>query len=941
MNTKKNKSKLYALRLLSFTLLMTLNIHSGYTQAFTVNGTTGTPLGGIGAGAIKFNANNGTFAIMTRPPADAYDFKTVRNAAFQLFTKNENSTKTINILKASCESGKTMDDAIWPLHNVDFGITNGIKISMNAFSPFDNKNYDNMSLPYAFYEITVFNQNRLSTEVAVALQWNAGDERFTTLPNRGISSANTAIVATAATGKETVTSGSETDNTFFTEGKCNNMTNSATAKVAIKTTLKPGETKKLRFVIAWYENTDPELAYYFNLYKNPTDIADHGIRFFSKLQNNATNLVTRFRAASLPEWLKNQTLNTLANLSTNTMYKKDGRFAFAEGQWTCFGTMDQMWHARQIVGQLLPYFAWQELRYWARTQMKNGQIHHDHNLMEEGAPKEKRSSLVGWDDTEHSDYRRVEKWVDLNAAMIISTYEIYQMTGDKKEMDYFWPYLKKAGQRMLDQVKLYGNKNYPYTFDTSENSYDAGGDPNPFNASISAVAYKIMMNLSNEKAEPDLLTNYETAYNNVVTSFEKRYLNNSGFKTVKHCESYYTGQWLAFHLKLGEIWSTANTDFVLEKLDSYYHPYYYGLGNPNGTYDEWTPYILTHYGGLLLNTKRQEQWAVMQKDAFERQYMNRNMVFNHPLNILPKVNIPKWTATNTSSDKQYISLPAIWRNYYDIVGIFSDKNTKELWVKPILINEMKGEFRNALFFTPEGFGTISCKASGTVGQNKEITVCFDNPVEVSNLYLEDNFGQDIQLSIDGKSTPFSRKGSGYAKELVVQLNRKIASNGINITVIGQAGTTLPPLPEHPDNLNKKDSVTLKTIAAGSVLEAENATKYAGIQIVKTDSLSYVTSCDNFDYIQFEKVDFGEKGMTSFIANVASTSNGSSIEILLDNVAGETIGNCVIDNTGSLSAWKKMSCTIMKTTGVHDVILRFSGNVSTNLMNLDNITFKSK
>ena len=28
---------------------------------------------------------------------------------------------------------------------------------MTAFSPFDNKDYDNMSLPYAFYEISMAN----------------------------------------------------------------------------------------------------------------------------------------------------------------------------------------------------------------------------------------------------------------------------------------------------------------------------------------------------------------------------------------------------------------------------------------------------------------------------------------------------------------------------------------------------------------------------------------------------------------------------------------------------------------------------------------------------------------------------------------------------------------------------------------------------------------
>ena len=50
-----------------------------------INGTTGTPLGGFGCGGIKFNANTGTFAVMTAPPADAYDFMEKKGTCFQLY----------------------------------------------------------------------------------------------------------------------------------------------------------------------------------------------------------------------------------------------------------------------------------------------------------------------------------------------------------------------------------------------------------------------------------------------------------------------------------------------------------------------------------------------------------------------------------------------------------------------------------------------------------------------------------------------------------------------------------------------------------------------------------------------------------------------------------------------------------------------------------------
>lgn len=906
-----------------------------------VSGTTGTPLGGIGAGAVKFNASKGSFAIMTVPPADAYDFKPVKKAAFQLFTKRGEKIVSSDILKSPIVNGEVSDDAIWPVHYVNFEEVNGIRTNMCAFSPFDNVHYDNMCLPYAFFEMTLTNTQSSPTEVSVALQWESAMSAFSVVKGKGIASDDRAVYVNSSSKNAISGFENATENSFFLNGECSNKVNSKAARAAVKLTLAPQETQIVRFVVSWYEKSDPDLAYYFNLFSTAAEIANHGLENFSAMKSKSEKVVKTIRKSSLPNWLQNQTLNTLANLSTNSMYKKDGRFAFAEGQWTCFGTMDQMWHAQQIIGQLLPYFAWQELRYWARTQMKNGQIHHDHNWMEIGVEKEKRSKLVNWDDTEHTDYRKIEKWVDLNAAMIISTYEIYQMTGDKKQLRFLWPYLKKAGQRMLDQVQEYGSKEYPFTFDQSENSYDAGGDPNPFNASMSAVAYKIMTILGTELKDASLVSTYQDAYSTVVQSFGKRYLNNDGFVTSKHCESYYAGQWLALHLKLGEIWNSQNTDLVLSMLNEYYHPFYKGLGYEKGTYDEWTPYILTHYGGLLLLTNRGNQWYVMQKDAYERQYHNRNLVFNHPLNILPKVVKPIQIASNISSDRQYISIPAIWRNYYDLAGVYKDLSTGSLRVKPILVDSIGREYKNISFFTSEATGTVSCTFSGEYGQNKEIHLSYDKPTKVNTLYLEDNFGEKVVVKINEKIIDFQRTGTGYSKELQLNWKGIIGQRGIRISVTGDKGMAKPEVPQRPTD-SKVGQLTSPAISAFDTLQAENATKWAGVEIITSkEGIGYVGSCNNFDYIQFSDVDFGENNSKDCYIECASALDGVIIEIVLDDPAGEVIGNCSIKNTGTFDNYATNRCEIAPVKGIHNLILRFAGGSSEELLRVDKLIFKKK
>ncbi|MCB2408921.1 carbohydrate-binding protein [Hymenobacter lucidus] len=905
-----------------------------------VNGTTGTPLGGFGAGAVKFNAATGEFAAMTQPPADAYDFKPVSNTRFQFFSQRAGTTQAVETLKAHTVNGRPDDDAIWPLHQVNFGLLNNIQVNLTGFSPLDNRRYDNMSLPYAFYEVRLTNTAATAATAALALQWDSGPDAFSYLAGKGMASKSWAVLAASQDRKAIVSTGDGTEQEFLTSGRCTTAGSSSQGKVAVRVELAANETKTIRFVLAWYDHTDPDIAYYKNLYQTPVAVATQGLAQFEQLHTSAEQLVSRLRASNLPDWLKNQTLNTLVNLSTNSMYKKDGRVAFAEGQWTCFGTMDQMWHARQIIGQLVPFYAWQELRYWARTQMKNGQIHHDFNKMDVGPVREKRSVLVSWDDTEHTDYRKIDKWVDLNCAMIVSTYELYQLTGDRAQFEFLWPYLQKAGQRILDQVAQYGSKEYPYTFTHSENSYDAGGDPNPFNANLSAVAYKVMTILAKEKKEDALAATYQRAYDTVVSSFAARYLNEANFKLGKHSESYFGGQWLALHLKLGEIWSAEQTDFVLAKLDSYYHPYYNGLSNAKGTYDEWTPYILVHHAGLLLNTRRVNQWSVMQKDAYTRQYRNRNLVFDHPLNILPDIQEEKPVATNYRSGNQYISMPALWRNYYDITGYHRDQRTKELWITPVLPAEVNHRLEKALFVSPEGYGTVSCTESGQYFQNQGIVVETDKPVAVSTLHLADNFGQNVTVTINDKRYPFARTGTGYAKELAVQWNGRIGKKGLHIVVRGDAGSAPPALPPKPTPAGSVVAVVGAKNSAYSVLEAEAATKSAGTRVARAATgESYVTSCNNFDYIQFANVDFGDAGALTFVAQVASIRKGSTIEIVLDNVAGEAVGNCSIPTTAGAEVWTTASCRLTKITGVHDVILRFSGTTSEELMNIDKVTFR--
>lgn len=108
------------------------------------------------------------------------------------------------------------------------------------------------------------------------------------------------------------------------------------------------------------------------------------------------------------------------------------------------------------------------------------------------------------------------------------------------------------------------------------------------------------------------------------------------------------------------------------------------------------------------------------------------------------------------------------------------------------------------------------------------------------------------------------------------------------------------------------------------VQAETIADSKGVKTAKDDKTGvYVTNISNGDYIKVRSVDFG-KGPKTFETNVASASDGSSIEIRLDSATGTLLGTCTIKNTGDLQKWETISCKTAKTNGVHDVYFVFKG-----------------
>ena len=757
----------------AFAFAAALGFGSVFAQTYEkVDATMGAPLGGIGAGAIKFCATNGNFYYSHKTPLIEENFPQLANTALQFFSSRGGTVLTAIKLTAFLSGGKYDDDAIFPCHFANFGTINGVSIRLTAFAPFNLANADQMSYPYALYEISMTNSQATSVDVAAALQIGT-TSAAQYVAGKGIAAADHAVYASSGAAGAIISAGN--DNGFMTAGQCNNTVSGTINRVACKMTLGANATQSARFVLSWYNSADPAHYFYANAFTNAGDAADYGLARFDSLKTNAVTFVTRMRGSNVPSWFVNYTTNLLSSAVNNCMYTKDGRFAWWEGHtFQISGTLDQSWHSKQMLTMFTPSLVWKEMEYWSRTQKTNpaGQIHHDFASPATGG----RTFLVAWDDQQHYDYAGIDNWVDLNCGYLINIWETYCATGDETKFDYFWPYMKKAGQRILNQVTSMGNSTYPYTFNGSGSTYDIGGNSDVYNAGLTAAAYKIMALCAQKKGETALAATYTAAFTTVNNSFTQRYLTNNFPMSGSVLENPVAGQWISFCLKFGELYPTDKITYAVNSLITIFKPITDGcLGSWS-----WEPYIMGHLGGILLTTGKTAEWRAVQNDFFHINYDDRSKVFNQDHD--PKGHMTAYPATDPKVDNSYCSIPVTWRNYYSLIGYHRNKGTGELWIEPMLPAEMNHVMTNALYVSPEGMGAISYAETGTSFEKQDITFKPDNPITVSSIYVRDKGIANTVVTVGAAQPAFTRIGTGYAKELKIAWAGTIQPSGLRIAI---------------------------------------------------------------------------------------------------------------------------------------------------------------
>ncbi|MEH6605979.1 MAG: GH116 family glycosyl hydrolase, partial [Pseudomonadales bacterium] len=200
--------------------------------------------------------------------------------------------------------------------------------------------------------------------------------------------------------------------------------------------LKPGETKEVTFIVAWYFPNQKALEkkehanikrWYARKYPDAKAVALDVGKSISELSRLTRLWRDTWYDSTLPHWLLERSIIPTNALQTNTSYRLDnGRFWAWEGVGCCAGTCTHVWHYAQAVGRLFP-----DLERDLRERTDYGIGFQDNGAI-----------------TFRGEYNHKDA-IDGQAGVILRTYREHQMSPNTDFLTRVWPNTKKAIEYLI------------------------------------------------------------------------------------------------------------------------------------------------------------------------------------------------------------------------------------------------------------------------------------------------------------------------------------------------------------------------------------------------------------------------------------------------------------------------------------------------------------
>jgi non-lysosomal glucosylceramidase len=441
------------------------------------------PLGGLGSGTVELRAD-GSFRdwnIFNNSPAYG-DKVQLDDALFGIRVSRENGKAYASALRSRPPWGLPAIQQIqysgdFPVSRLQFSDPDlPISVSLYAYSEFKPRDADASCTPAAIF--TFFVRNPSTQPIHASLLFLLPNHmRGTAVATRGLTfirrgelplsgTMTVRIVGNDISQEAATASDLRTLWKSFAAGKPITSAGlqgeaprygASTANV----TLKPGETRAITFILAWYLPNRPFLTenpgnYYATLYRSADDVAD---KVAGRLEADWRTMLQWqevMHANSLPDWLQDSLTNSLATMYKTGMRLRDGRWR----QWEAFSCAD-VDPGHIDFYEVLPYmFFFPELR--KQILLRFASIQHPDGYMPEllgtgGVPKSVESAAGPLDQPGGREMG------DSDTVFVLGVWQYYLWTGDRAFIDSMWPHVRSAGLWQIERSQAYGLPKYLQT----------------------------------------------------------------------------------------------------------------------------------------------------------------------------------------------------------------------------------------------------------------------------------------------------------------------------------------------------------------------------------------------------------------------------------------------------------------------------------------------
>lgn len=466
------------------------------------------PLGGLGAGTVELRADGSLrdWNIFNNSPGGGGAKVQLDEALFGLRVKMADGAARAWTLRTQPPRGLppvarieySGAHPVSRLHLSDPGLP--LTVDLYAYSEFRIRDAAGSATPAAIFSFRIGNPTAQAAEASLLFNLpNHPQGTFTyanglRLARGGAGSMTGAMVARFGGVDRNASCAAGDDlnalwNEFAEKGAFGApaQSNAKQGATAASVALRPGETKTVHLVMAWYfpnrmhaGNRQRVGNYYTKLYPNVEDVAD---KVLARLPETWASILQWQRLCfdnSLPDWLQDAMINSVATMAKTGMWTEDGRWR----QWESFScpTVDPVhihFYRSLPYSLFFPELQRNEFRGYAAHQQSDGFIFED---------------LGDWDDLpaffSGNGGKPLDqaggRWMgDCTSAFVLGVYKQYLWSGDRKGFDELWPAAKKAAQWQIQRSRKFG---LPERLD---NTYDWWGF-----ADKDVVAYNAVMHLA-------------------------------------------------------------------------------------------------------------------------------------------------------------------------------------------------------------------------------------------------------------------------------------------------------------------------------------------------------------------------------------------------------------------------------------------------------------